>query len=196
MHKIISGLLISYCMLASGYAQSQRRYPMPLMVTVQFHSLTLPFHDLSGNFANMGLGLGTEVGYQAQHTLVQQFQVAWFHNKAAGNGLMAFTQTAWRPVTGSPVYGEVALGAGCLLASRPSTTWQQVNGEWTAKGHAGKAMLVIPLGISAGYDSRRADAMFAPYISYQMMLAVGYNPSVPVVPQTLIQAGSRIYFNR
>ena len=164
---------------------------LPLVVSVQFHSLALPFHDIS--FANAGIGLGTEIGFNRSHW-VQQLGAVWYRNKAVGNGLLFCTQTAWRPAVGSSgFYVEARAGVGYLYAFRPTESFRQVNGAWASVGRRGKGMLALPAGISAGKNADASATMFSPFISYQPMLVVGYNASVPVVPETLLQLGVRVH---
>ncbi|WP_266365686.1 hypothetical protein [Tellurirhabdus rosea] len=187
------------CLLAlisRGQTEAPRAYRnFPLVVTLQFHSLSLPFRDLKTNFTNVGLGLGTEVSLNGRHNWAQQFNVVWYRNKVVGNGVLAYTQTAWRPALFSNIYTEVKAGAGYLMSFRPVESYKSVEGEWVSVGHKGKGMLAVPVGISIGYNNPNSRTPFSPFASYQMVLVNGYNQSIPLVPQTLIQVGSRIHFH-
>ena len=48
-------------------------------------------------------------------------------------------------------------------------------------------MFALPLGIGMGY--RASDARWSPFVNYQLVVLSGYNASVPIVPETLIQLG-------
>ncbi|MCK6616477.1 MAG: hypothetical protein L6Q51_02420 [Cyclobacteriaceae bacterium] len=169
----------------------------PIIVSLQFHNLAMPFKDVKSNFTNVGFGLGTELSYNKKGTVVQQFMVSWHHNRTVGNGIMLFSQGVWRPNITFGIFGEVKAGAGYMKAFRPVESFRQNgNGAWESVGHKGKGMLVIPFGISFGYQSPSTKTYFSPFISYQFMLLSGYNQSIPLVPQTLIQVGSRIHLSK
>jgi hypothetical protein len=197
MNQKITGLVAACCLAFSLQAQSDSPYNyrnFPVVVTLQFHSLTLPFRDMKFNFSNVGFGLGTEVSLNGKHNWAQQLSAIWYRNKAVGNGLFFYTQTAWRPGEQPGVYGEIKAGAGYLVSFRPVQSYKPANGAWVSAGRKGKGMLTIPVGISGGYDPGSSQTYLSPFISYQFLLLSGYSKSIPIVPETLIQAGSRIHF--
>jgi hypothetical protein len=164
-------------------------------VTLQFHNFSLPFGDMKTNFSNIGIGLGTELSYNGTQNGVQQVNAVWYHNKAMGNGLLFYTQAVWRPIFGSDVYGETKGGVGYLLSFRPTKSFKQVDGKWISAGRKAKGMLTIPVGISLGKNIYSSGNYFSPFVSYQFLLVKNYNKSIPVVPETLIQVGTRVHFN-
>lgn len=189
------GILVGCCLAFSLHAQSDpNAYSnFPIVLSVQFHAFTLPFHDMKANFSNVGFGIGTEASFGGSNRWVQQINAVWYHNKAMGNGLLFYTQTAWRPPVGADGFTEVKAGVGYLCSFRPVDSYKQVNGQWVSAGHHGKGMLTIPLGISAGYNTVSNGKLVSPFLSYQFLLATGYNKSIPIVPETLIQAGVRVH---
>ncbi len=146
------------------------------------------------NFSNVGIGIGTEVSYNGKPTGVQQLTAVWYHNKRMGNGLLFYTQAVWRPSFGSSGFGELKTGVGYYYSFRPVASYKQLNGKWVSVGHKGKGMLTIPTGISLGSSSYSTDTYQAPFVSYQFLLVKDYNKDIPLVPETLIQVGSRIHF--
>lgn len=198
--QIIKKLLkLCLCAALASPACGQHNPPkayrnFPLIVTIQFHSLSLPFRDLTSNFSNIGIGLGTEVSHNGKQNWVQQFNVAWYRNKTVGNGLLLSTQTVWRPTISGSFYTEIKAGLGYHYSFRPVKSFKPVNGTWVAVGHKGKGFLAIPVGVSAGYNKYTAGTYYSPFISYQVLVLKGYNKSVPIVPETLLQAGARIHF--
>ncbi len=178
----------------AGRTQDTKPYSdFPITISVNFHAFALPFRDLKANFSNIGIGLGTEVALNSSATWVQQVGVVWYHNKALGNGLLFSTQNVWRPALGTNGYGEVKGGVGYLQSFLPSKGFQQTNGIWHETNRKGKGMLCIPLGIGAGYDIRQSQSLISPFINYQFIAVTGYNASIPIVPNTLLQVGSRIH---
>jgi len=197
MKKKILLLLPGLCLAAflpaqEDAAKAYRNFP--IVLTVQFHSLSLPFRDVKTNFSNVGIGLGTEVSHNGKHNWAQQFSLVWYRNKAVGNGLLFYTQSAWRPTLAADVYAEVKAGVGYLYSFRPVESYRQVAGSWVPAGHKGKGMFAVPVGISLGHNDYSPGTYFSPFASYQFLLAKGYNKSIPLVPETLIQLGSRIHF--
>ncbi len=166
----------------------------PIVLTLQFHSITMPFKDMGSHFKNMGFGIGTEVSHCSNHDWVQQFGIIRYRNKTAGNGWLFSTTTAWRPYIGEPVYGEIRLGIGYWLASEPSANWVQRDGKWVEDGKKGKGMLAIPAGIGLGYNNHQDNQTYvSPFIGYQVNFLKGYNKDLPFVPETLLQAGTAIH---
>lgn len=171
--------------------ESARLARWPLQVSVQFHSLSLPFRDLKTTFSNVGIGLGTELPYNRRGNLVQFFGAGYYRNRYAGDGLFVQTQVGYRPHVG-PLYAEVKAGLGWHYSVHPNTTLRLEEGQWQVAGRTGKGMLMVPAGVSIGYA--RPGAVVAPFVGYQLFLLSGYNPSIPLVPNQMLQVGTRIYF--
>lgn len=165
----------------------------PVIVTLQFQSFSLPFKNFGANFKNMGIGIGTEVSHSGDHDWIQEFSVMWQRNNAMGNGLYFLTQTAWRPYLGNPFFGEIKAGIGYKIAYRPIESFIQKNGEWLSAGKKGKGMLAIPVGIGMGVHSFSENTYTSPFVNYQLILLKGYNQDIPIVPETLIQLGTRTH---
>jgi len=194
MKTTITTLLLLLGSLRPALAQTEpgsHYRNFPVIVTLQFHALSLPFRDLKANFQNVGIGVGTEVSLNGKNNWVQQFSMAWWGNRAIGNGLLLYSQAVWRPGASPGLFGELKAGAGYLYSFRPNA-YEQINGVWQPAGRKGKAMLALPVGVSLGYDGYAKNAYASPFVTYQFMLVKGYNYSVPLVPQTLLQAGVRI----
>jgi len=195
--KIIS-TIVGCCLalVVSAQQETSKDYRnFPLIVSIQFHSFSVPFKNMKSNFKNVGIGVGTEVALNGKPNWVQQLSVAWFHNKAVGNGLLFYSQMVWRPEIADDIYAETKLGVGYLLASRPVVSYRQVDGVWQSVGHRGKGMFAIPVGISLGGNTHLSGSTVSTFGSYQFLLVNQYNKSVPVVPETLIQLGTRVHFN-
>lgn len=196
MKKKISGLIVAGFLVStlSGQTDFPPGYRnFPLVFTLQFHSLSLPFQHIKSNFSNVGFGVGTELSFGKRSNWVQQVQVLWYRNRTVGNGLLGYTQTAWRPRIGSGLEPELKIGAGYLLSFRPVSSYKPVAGKWEPVGHRGKGMLVLPVGAAVGYARYSSNTYLAPFVGYQFLLVKGYSLSVPVVPETLLQLGARIH---
>lgn len=189
---------IMLLMVGSVWAQnetgSRRQYRnFPVVITLQFHSLAMPFKDLKTNFRNIGIGIGTEVSLNGRHDWAQEFTLAYAHNKSVGDRLMLYTQAAWRPSIDN-VFGALKLGAGYCYTFHPNTSYQFENGQWTSVGHRGKGLLMMPAGLSAGYHHYEASSYVSPFVTYQFILLSGYNKSVPIIPETIAQTGAAVHF--
>ena len=192
-------LLVAMCLAAFISSRSQdkmnRAYRnFPVIITINFHSLTLPFRDFKSNFSNVGFGVGTEVSFNGKQDWVQQFSINWNRNENVGNGLLFSTQTVWRPTIADHFYGEIKAGVGYNLCYRPVESYQPKNGNWVSVGNKGKGMFTLLGGVSAGYNNYSSTTYVSPFVSYQLIILKGYNKSIPVVPETLLQVGSRIHF--
>jgi hypothetical protein len=188
-------LLVATAFLAGAQKKTPNPYRnFPLLVGVQFHALSEPLKDSKSAFANLGFFAGTEVSLNGKSNWVQQLTVAWQHNKAAGNSLMVYTQTAWRPAIAAGIYSEIKLGVGRYFNQKPFDSYEQKDGVWKKNEHGGKWMTMIPVGISIGYQPKSPKTMISPFVTYQVYAAGKYNPSAPIITNQLIQAGSRIHF--
>ena len=198
MTSKILGTILCCCFIFSLRAQNDKGKPyrnFPVVLTLQFHSLSMPFRDLRSNFSNIGFGLGTEVSLNGKQSWVQQISASWHNNKAVGNGILLYTQNTWRPTIVSTMYAEVKAGFGYLYSFRPVESFKQINGAWESVGHKGKSMFTLPVGITVGYTPHSVGTYFSPFVSYQFLIVSGYNKSIPVVPETLFQVGSRFHLN-
>ncbi len=169
----------------SGGSSGYRDFPV--LVSLQFHSINLPFKKVQHHFRNMGFGVGTEFSYTGKQHLVQQVSLIWYRNRQAGNGVGVYTQAVWRPSLSEEAYAEMKLGAGYWHSFRPVPSFKPTQGDWVPVGKRGKGMFALPLGIGMGY--RTSDARWSPFANYQLVVLSGYNASVPIVPETLIQLG-------
>src|SRR5215467_5272048 len=89
-------LLVAICLAAFigswGQEKTNHGYRnFPVIITINFHSLTLPFRDFKSNFSNVGFGIGTEVSFNGKQDWVQQFSINWLRNENVGNGLLFST---------------------------------------------------------------------------------------------------------
>lgn len=183
------------CFQATGQDKIDHSYRnFPVILSIQFHSLSLPFKNFSSNFSNVGIGLGTEVSFNGQQNWVQQFNFVWYRNKNIGNGLLLNTQTIWRPTIVDNFYSEVKAGVGYNYSFRPVESFKPTQEGWLPVGNKGKGMLALMTGVSAGYNNYSSATYASPFVSYQFMVLKNYNKSIPIVPETFIQLGSRIHF--
>jgi hypothetical protein len=165
----------------------------PVIISIQFHSIAMPFRDLKSNFRNIGVGLGTEVSLNGSHHWVQQLNVIWFRNRNTGNGLLFNTQVSWRPYLISYSYGELKAGFGYQIAFRPTESFTEQNGKWTSAGKKGKGMFAVMMGLSLGYHEYSEELYVSPFVSYQAIILKNYSKSVPFMSETLIQTGLGIH---
>src|SRR4051794_10521209 len=99
-----SSFLTQAAMGQGSKVKSYRNFPV--ILSIQFHSLSYPFKDFKSNFKNIGFGVGTEISLGSTHDWAQQFQLSWYRNRQAGNGILLYTQSAWRPTIVSHVFTE------------------------------------------------------------------------------------------
>jgi hypothetical protein len=196
MKRQVVSLVLAAFFAQSGIAQSHSKQDyrnFPIVLSLQFHSLSFPFKDIKTNFRNVGFGVGTEIALGSTHNWAQQFQVSWYRNPQAGNGILLYTQSAWRPTIVSHVYTEIKAGFGLTYNFRPVTAYRQQDGEWFSVGHKGKWLFTVPLGISLGYNNYSAKTYLAPFVSYQVLANTGYAKSIPIMTNSLIQFGTRVH---
>ena len=196
-HRVV-WLFFSSIFIHSAVAQtnSGKNYRnFPIVMTMQFHSLSFPLKDLMSNFKNVGFGIGTEIALGSKHTWAQQFQMSWYRNKEAGDGLLIYTQSSWRPTIVSNFYTELKGGFGLTYNYRPVESYQQINGMWESVGHKGKWLFTVPVGVSLGYNKYSQYTYFAPFATYQILVNAKYAKSVPFITNSLFQVGTRIHLS-
>lgn len=199
---MVKPAFLSACLLALpllAYSQVPARHPAgttyrnwPVVAGLQFHTLAMPFSDKKSAFSNPGLSVGTEFRYNRRATLLQAVQGGYYRNRYAGNGLYVAPQLVYRPQFG-PLYAELRAGAGVLYTMQPGRSYELKDGNWQTHNHGGKLTLMLPVGLSLGYDGRQAAPRISPFVSYQVFVMHGYNPGIPVVPNRLLQAGVRAH---
>lgn len=172
-------------------AQTQYRN-FPIIVGLQFQNLAMPFHDLKSNFTHPGLSVGTELGLNKKKNLLVQLQTAYYRNKEAGNGFFICTQFIYRPVVFKHLYSEIKAGIGWQRIYHPVQAYEFKNGNWVSVG-GGKSQLIVPLGISIGYNTVALRTFISPFISYQVIPALFYDETIPLNFYSLFQFGTRIH---
>ncbi len=196
MQKHLGISAIALVLTVTTWAQSPelKGYTdFPIIISIQFHAFSLPFRDMRTNFSNIGIGIGTEMSLNGKANWVQQVNLLWYHNKALGNGMLFYSQNVWRPEFATNSYAELKGGVGYLHSFRPIKSYKQIKGEWISVRHKGKGLLAVPIGVSLGYDSRTVNTYISTFATYQFMLVKGYSKTIPIVPETLIQVGTRIH---
>lgn len=174
-----------------AFVKAQSGEPrLALTAGVQFHSLGLPFKQVGENFKNLGLSVGTRFRWGNNGAWVQDLQLNWLANRKVGNSWNLYTQAAWQPkIFGALRFGP-QLGLGYSWLEHPITSFEQENGNWVARGRSGKGVLSIPLGLSLRMAN--SSSAIQPFVSYQMLIYSGYNRSMPILPNTMLQIGSQI----
>lgn len=189
-------VFIVFILLLDGQAgQGQTPQPFhswPIRVSLIFHNVTTPFRDMRSNFLHPGVGIGTEIKYNNRARWVQSLDVIWYRNKQMGNGLLAFTQVAWRPGRKDGIYGEIKAGVGYAYMWRPVPGMQLHSGSFTDAGKHGKHMLTAPAGFGIGWNNDPKRSWSNQLLGYQLLLSGPFNPSIPAIPQTIITLGSNI----
>jgi hypothetical protein len=193
-------LIYSLMILSQTVSQAQdsdqpdRGYRnFPLIVSLQFQNFALPFHDLTSNFTHVGISLGTEVSLNGKQNWAQQLQAGYYLNKEMGNGFFTYTQTVYRPTVFKHFYPEVKVGIGWQRAFHPVDAYVFDIGIWT-RDAGGKSQLIVPVGISIGYNDYRATTYASPFITYQVIPALFYDDVLPLNFYSLFQVGTRIHF--
>ncbi len=180
--------------LKAQKSESSGHRNFPVIISLQFHSISMPFKNFGSNFSNLGIGIGTEVSYNGRQNWVQQFMISWHRNAPVGNSLLLYTQTVWRPTIIDDFYTELKAGIGYNYSFRPVESYKQENGKWISVGHRGKGMLAIPLGIGTGYNKYSNETYVSAYADYHLVILKDYNKSIPLVPETIFETGTRIHF--
>ena len=197
--KVVTSILLMILLVqsisqAQDSGNSTKDYRnFPIIVSVNFQNFALPFKDMNSNFSHVGILLGTEVSLNGKQNWVQQFQAGYYFNNDAGNGIIAYTQTIYRPTIVDHFYGEIKAGIGWQRVFHPVDAYVYENDQYVSTA-GGKSQLLVPLGISIGYDDYKEKTYLSPFISYQVIPALFYNDGIPLSFYSLFQVGTRIHF--
>ncbi|MBC7866278.1 MAG: hypothetical protein H7X88_01980 [Gloeobacteraceae cyanobacterium ES-bin-316] len=161
----------------------------PIVVSMQFHSMKA-LKDVRPTFKNVGFGIGSEIALGSKHNWAQQFQLSWYRDKQVGNAVLLYTQSAWRPTIVSHFYAELKAGFGLTHKFRPEQ--QHSNAGGSAEDRE-KWLLIIPVGVSVGYNKFSQQTYLAPFISYQLLVDETYKKGLPATANSLFQVGTRIH---
>jgi len=165
----------------------------PIVISLQFHSFSMPFQKISHHFRNVGIGIGTEVGFKENdQKWAQSVKLVWYRNKTMGNGVQLYTQSVYRPDFSSNVFGEVKLGIGYQYMYRPVESFKYEAGGWKSAGKKGKHMMMLPFNVGFGFVADSNNEVLQS-INYQWMILKGYNESIPIVPNATIILDTRIH---
>lgn len=189
---ILLMLLVGSIPELNGQNDGRSHQNFPLVISLEFHALSLPFKNLKSNLSNIGIGIGTELYYGNNPATAQRFSITWYRNKAVGNGLFLYSQFIWRPRLVNDAFGEMKAGLGYLISQRPAPSYAQKNGEWVSVGKKGNAMWTVPIGLGLGSYHQLDDRQLASYLSYQFLAVTNFSQSIPVIPETLLQVGTII----
>ena len=184
--------------IGAGHAQSGindgREYEnFPLMLSIKFQNLALPFQDVKSNFKNIGIGIATEVSWGGSKNLVQQFNLMWVFNRGSGNILSFYSQAVYRPSLSGSLHGGIKGGVSYTFMFKPNPSYIFNGKEWI-KGPAARGMFGIPAGIHLSWQEPKTSTYSAPYMAYDPFLHTGYNRDVPVIPHTVLEIGNAIHF--
>ena len=187
-------VILSLVLVAPTLAQERQggNQNLPILVSLHFHALAVPFRHLKTNFKNIGIGIGTELNYGKQSRFNQRFSVVWYRNKYLGNGWLFQSQGIWRPTIGNSGFGEIKAGLGYLFTRRPIKSFQLKNGDWIAVNKKGKGLFSIPVGFGVGYILKESDYQISPFLSYDILVVSNYNRSVPIITETMVQFGTHL----
>jgi len=165
----------------------------PIVISLQFHSFSMPIQKISHHFRNVGIGIGTEVGFKENdQKWAQSVKLVWYRNKTMGNGVQLYTQSVYRPDFSSNVFGEVKLGIGYQYMYRPVESFKYEAGDWKSAGKKGKHMMMLPFNVGFGFVADSNNEVLQS-INYQWMILKGYNESIPIVPNATIILDTRIH---
>jgi hypothetical protein len=190
MIALLAALSVS-TMAQPGTWQKVKAARLPLIASVDFQNFNLPLQDVKSHFTHPGVSLGTEINLHPGSKWIQQLHAAFARNKAMGNAVYLYTQTAFRYRIYRPWRSEVKLGAGWQRNFHPVDAYKFKNGEWI-KVQGGKSLLIVPVGISVFYK-RSETASLVPFLSYQLLPTFFYDDVLPLSFYDLFQAGARFH---
>jgi hypothetical protein len=185
-----------WCCHGQGETSNDTFKRLPLVVTLNFNAISTPFHKMKNNFKNVGVRVGTEVGWNSSGNLYQSFNVGYYRNRLNGDGLYINSEFIYRPVVYNHLRMEFKIGPGLADIFLPSQPYQpDGHGNWKKASNPGKPAFQIHTGIGICYEDFMVNhTRVSSFLQYEMVGVVNYNQSVPVLPTSYIHAGSRIRF--
>jgi hypothetical protein len=171
----------------TGQVNSERvnNSSIPIIITLHFQNLSMPFRDLKSNFGHLGISIGTEFYYNNSKSWSQQVHLGYYFNKQTGNALMLYTQAVYRPFNNEQFSPELKSGIGWQLVSHPVQSLKFNNSKWVRYSKS-KLQWIVPTGIGLGY---KTDSQYSVFASYQVVPTFFYNKSIPLSFNSFFQTG-------
>jgi opacity protein-like surface antigen len=192
-------LLISLVLLALSDAQAQKSYKKyPLQLTTGNHAISMPFYRVLRKPYHPALSIGTQLTYKrgTHGQLFQAFNLGGFYNKYTATGLLAQTELGYRYYTKAGLFADAFLGIGYLHIFQTREVFKQKNdAEYEKAKDFGRPSATGSFSLGMGYDfSRQAKLPLALFARYQWLAQTPYGGGLPILPQSIISIGTRIYF--
>lgn len=137
------------------------------------------------------LGIGRVLNKRA--SLLAALNLGWLSSRYNGNTLYASGNLTYAPALLGNLRGSVQVGAGAALNSSPSHAW-----KFTADGWEQSRNTAVNPFVSAGFGLMHRfqlnNCYLAPTFRYQLLVEGDYNRSVPLLPVSMVQAGTLLFF--
>jgi hypothetical protein len=177
-----------------SYSTDHASIKLPIIASVNFQTIATPFHNLQNNFRNLGIKIGTEIAYNNKSNVLQSFNMGYYRNHLNGDGLYINSEFIYRPKIYKSIRMEFKLGPGLADIFLPTQPYKpDGNGNWYKANNYGTLALQVHGSIGIWYESLILNNIrLSPFLQYEIIGIADYNESIPVLPTTAINVGSRI----
>ncbi len=164
-------------------------------ISVFQHNVGVPFKDYLKLPLNLGFTLGAEFGYggKAAGRHFQRFEVGFYRHENLNSTVWIKSDFIRRFNTKSPWFVDVQTGLGYAHSFDALATYQlDDEGRYQAKSRS-KSALLFDAGLGVGYELKVGEKLnLSPYVRYEGLLQWPYSKLAPVLPQTLLHAGTKL----
>jgi hypothetical protein len=169
---------------------------LPLVISLNFNAISTPFHKLQNNFRNIGIRIGTEIALNRKQNLLQSLNFCYYRNRQNGDGIFINSEFTFRPEIFKGANIEFKIGPGVAQLFFPSPTLvPDGSGGWKKQGMSSKTTFQVHTGFGVGYSGfKLGTTEVSPFLNYEIVGLAGYNRTIPVLPTSFIQTGTRLKF--
>ena len=192
MQRKLNCITLLFCLLSANLAYSQLASPFSYHIRFSMKGYNMPLKKLVDNFKNPGIALGVDYAYNSKQSALQSFNIGWLNHSEHGNSLYVSSQFHYRPAFGHLRPG-LGVGLGRMIYfNNTNPLYEQLNGKWQKSGSQIESRWLIPISSDLGYEMAVGKGYrITPFVGYELMPVIKYNPAFPILPSSLLTVGSR-----
>lgn len=177
---------------AQSPQDAHAKMKFPIIASVHFQNLSVPFADIKSHFSHPGFSVGTEMSLNTRKTLFQQLHAGATLNRELGNHFFVQTQFTYRQGFLKTLYAEARAGLGWQRSYHPVEALRFEGGQWISTA-GGRSQVTMPFSLSFGYRGDKENPnTVQPFVGYQLVPALFYNAVIPLNFYTMFHAGVRV----
>lgn len=195
-------LFLSFLIYASsGFCQNKERekavQQFPIMIAFSAHSYSWPIVKSFITPIQPGFILGTEYIYSTKrnHSVLQSFNLGYFHNPEFLNAYYVNSFFTYRYNTPVCLFFDAAIGAGYFHRRHAREVYKlNESGVYVRKTDWGSPGVQLCLNLGAGYSFLVHNRQLSIFFNYEWFINYPHaKDHVPFLPHSLYSLGIRYY---